>query len=122
MTYHRVVYSESSSLLSPSLSLKPSALVKRAAADGVCQAALEAAQDGESPREDIVALVVARAAEVASKPKSRNDLLREYLEPRGYAPYTEAVAAALYAADIPSKGWLNELDDIEVSAPFRRCF
>ena len=101
------------------LAMKPYALVKRAVADRVDQAALEAAQDGETPREDIIALIIARAAEVASKPKSRKDLLREFLEPRGYAPFTEAVAAALYAADIPSKGWINELDDIEVSAPLR---
>jgi hypothetical protein len=93
--------------------MKPSALVKRAIADGVDQTALETAQDGESPREDIIALILAKAAEPA-RPKSRKEQLRDYLEPVGYAPYTEAVAAALYAAEIPSKGWLNELDDIEV--------
>jgi hypothetical protein len=43
------------------MALKPSHLVKRAIAVGVDQAALEAAQDGEHPREEIVALIVAKA-------------------------------------------------------------
>jgi hypothetical protein len=97
------------------MALKPSHLVKRAIAVGVDQTALETAQDGEHPREEIVALIVAKAGEnaTASSSKPHREQLRDYLEFRGYAPYTEAVVAALYAAEVPSKRWLGELNDIE---------
>lgn len=97
------------------MALKPSDLVQRATAVGVDQTALATAQDGERPREEIVSLILAATADAnaANAPKSRKEQLREYLEPHGFAPFTEAVAAALYAAEVPSKLWLNELTDIE---------
>ena len=97
------------------MAMKPSDLVKRATAVGVDQAVLATARDSEQPREEIVSLILAATtdANAANAPKSRKEQLREYLEPHGFAPFTEAVAAALYAAEVPSKRWLNELTDIE---------
>ena len=102
------------------MALKPSRLVKEAKAAGVDQVALETAQDGEQPREDIVALIMATQAcagegrdAAASLSKSRQEQVREVLEPHGYGQFSEAVVAALRAAEVPSKHWLKELKDIE---------